>query len=345
MRAVTAPPPSPPPLVSVVIPVHDGEAHLAESLDSILAQTYRPLEILALDDCSTDSTPAILASYADRVTVVRQPRNLGQFPNVNDGLSRAHGDVVMVHHADDVARPHLVARAVAVLERWPEVVAVFSKDVFIDAAGCERGRFEYPAEIAGGGLVGFDEVLDILLRRKNALLRGGSCVVVRKRATNSAGPYREDGEIANDLDMWLRLARQGPFYLVDEHLWSYRSGHGSSSDRYMRLRTEPESFFRIVDRELSGGGRAAARPAALRAYEAHRAEDLVRVAAARYVRGEPDVAGPLRDVGIRSLLAADPLRRVPHLVALVGLRVLSRMPRSRPVSAAFERRLVSGTRR
>src|SRR5512138_2193028 len=90
------------PLVSVIVPSYNGAKFLPESLDSILAQTYPNIEIIVLDDASTDDTPAVAARYAGRITYVRQPANLGQFDNVNDGIARGAGDLVAVYHADDV---------------------------------------------------------------------------------------------------------------------------------------------------------------------------------------------------------------------------------------------------
>lgn len=312
----------------------NAATYLLESLESLFAQTYRPLEILVMDDASTDATPEMLSAHADRLTVVRQPRNLGQFANVNEGLSRACGDVVIVFHADDVARPEMVEQGVEVLERHREVTAVFSKDVFIDAEGHQWGRFEYPLDFAGGGLVSDTTVLNWVLTHKNNLLRGGG-VAVRAEALRAVGNYRDEREIANDLDMWLRLAWHGPMWLLDEHLWAYRSGYGSSSDHYKSLRTEPESFFRIVDRQLERSAQATADPKALCAYEAHRAKDLVRVAAARYA-SDQDASETLHSVSVRRLMATQRWRRGRHLSAFVALWVLVRLPPI-PVAGAILR--------
>src|SRR6188472_1395337 len=82
----------PVPLVSIVVPVWNGERFLRESLDSILAQTYPRLEVIVVDDASTDETPEILASYGDRIRILRQPRTRGIYGNANDGIALARGD-------------------------------------------------------------------------------------------------------------------------------------------------------------------------------------------------------------------------------------------------------------
>ena len=91
------------PLVSIVVPVFNGAKYLRESLDSILAQTYRSIEVLVMDDASTDETPEIIASYGDRVIHVRQRENRGIYGNANDGIERARGEYIAIYHADDLS--------------------------------------------------------------------------------------------------------------------------------------------------------------------------------------------------------------------------------------------------
>ena len=107
------------PLVSILIPVYNGAAYLQEALDSILAQTYRPLEILLLDDASTDGTAAIAAEYGDRITLVRQPHNLYIYDNINFGIDRARGELIATYHADDIYSPTIVAEQIVCLEAHP----------------------------------------------------------------------------------------------------------------------------------------------------------------------------------------------------------------------------------
>src|SRR5262249_59393405 len=91
-----------------------------ESLDSILAQTYRPIEVLVADDASTDETPEILASYGSAIRTLRQQRNKGIYDNVNGGIAMAKGEWIAVYHADDVYPPENVEREAEVLRRHPQ---------------------------------------------------------------------------------------------------------------------------------------------------------------------------------------------------------------------------------
>ena len=108
------------PLVSIVVPAYNAEKYLRESLDSILAQTYPNVEVLVMDDYSTDGTPAILASYGQRIRVIRQPKNRGIYGNANDGIAASQGEYIAVYHSDDVYLPEMVEREVEFLEKYPE---------------------------------------------------------------------------------------------------------------------------------------------------------------------------------------------------------------------------------
>jgi glycosyltransferase involved in cell wall biosynthesis len=327
------------PLVSIAVPVWNGERFLRESLDSILAQTYPRIEVIAVDDASTDSTPEILASYGDRIRVLRQQQTRGIYGNANDGIALARGEFVGVFHADDVYLPEMVEREVAWLREHPGSGAVFTSAVFIDRDGREFGRKDLPAAVRGDRELDYPTVLDTLLRRKNAFL-GCPTALVRADVYRELGGYR-DAEFKNtsDLEMWLRIARNRSIGVLEECLIRYRKGHGSSSDRYHRLRTDQERFFTIMDLELGEhGGRAVASRDAIAAYEAHRAVDTTMRAVNHYILGERDRA---RDVGhgvrLRTLAASPSVQRVRMLVLAAAVKVLVRLPRIPPIARLFER--------
>lgn len=328
------------PLVSVVVPVFNGERYVRETIDSILAQTYPNLEVIALDDASTDSTPDILAEYGDRIRVHRQTTTRGIYGNANDGLALARGEVIGVFHADDIYLPELVEREVGWLQQHPHAGAIFCSDVFVDAEGREIGRLELPPEIVGGAVLDYPTVLNTLLTRKNAFLRCPTALV-RASVYRELGGYR-DQEFKNtsDLEMWLRIARHHPIGVLGDHLLLYRRRHGSSSERYHHVRTDEERYFRILDLELANGGRPFATPWAIRAFEAHRAVDTVLRAVNHYILGDREQAlEVLRSAPLRSLAGSGRIQRGRMLALALGLRVVLRLPRMRAVARLFERRL------
>src|SRR5690242_131544 len=208
-------------LVTVVVPVYNGATYLRPALDSIVAQRYRPLDIIVLDDASTDDTPGILGSYGDRVRVISQARNLGQFANVNAGIALARGEFVAVFHADDLYDAEIIEREVAFLNEHRQVGAVFCLDRFIDAEGREYGRLTLPPELRDTAVLDYPQLLEVLLRRKNRVLRAPGALV-RREVYQAVGVFDPRYRSASDLEMWLRIARRGPIGLLHEHLFSYR---------------------------------------------------------------------------------------------------------------------------
>jgi glycosyltransferase involved in cell wall biosynthesis len=109
-----------PPLVSCIVPVHNGERYLAETLDSILAQTYEPIEVIIADDGSTDGTAAIVRGYGARLRRLYQPKG-GAPAARNLGLQAARGVFVAFLDADDLWHPEKIARQVARFAARPEL--------------------------------------------------------------------------------------------------------------------------------------------------------------------------------------------------------------------------------
>jgi glycosyltransferase involved in cell wall biosynthesis len=112
------------PLVSVAVPVWNGEQYLVRALDSILAQTLTDFEVVILDNASTDSTPAIAQGYVardPRVRYIRHPQNIGSNPNFNAGARATAGRYLKWLAADDAVDPTFLERCVAVLEADPSI--------------------------------------------------------------------------------------------------------------------------------------------------------------------------------------------------------------------------------
>ncbi len=326
------------PLVSIVVPVYNGASHIRASLDSILAQGYPRLEVIVMDDASTDGTPAVLASYGERIRVIRQPSTLGIYGNANDGIELARGEFIGVFHADDIYLPEMVERQVFYLAEHSEVGAVFCLDAFVDSEGVEFGRLRLPPDVPANVPLDYAAVLNALLTHKNAFLRCPTALV-RASIYRELGGYRDElFKNTADLEMWLRIARHHRIAVLEEHLLHYRRGHGSSSERYHRLRTDQERFFTIVDRELAGSARSIATPAAITAYEGHRAYDRMLCARNAYLLGNRELArGHLADVKLSTLRGNSRAGRIRQALGLLALRALVRLPPSGPAVALLRR--------
>jgi glycosyltransferase involved in cell wall biosynthesis len=326
------------PLVSIVVPVFNASEHLRDSLDSILAQTYRSTEVIVMDDASTDGTGEIARSYGDAVIYHRQPHTRDAFGNINDGIALASGELVAVYHGDDVYLPQIVEREVDFLREHPEAGAVFTSDIFIDRQGHPFGRLELPSELRGGGPFDYATILNCLLSYKNVFLRCPSSMV-RASVYAEVGEYRDELKETSDVEMWLRIARRYPLGILEEHLFRYRRGHSSMSERYDHLRAEPARFFLVMDEHLTDGNDSIVTREALAAYRAHKAEDRMRMAVSMYIRGEREEAARiLRRIAARDLAGSRRVQRGRLLVLLAALRLLVRLPRSALAAGLFYRR-------
>src|SRR6266851_125371 len=326
-------------LVSIIVPVFNGERYLRESLESILAQSYPRMEIFVMDDASTDGTAGVVATFGERVEYHRQETNRGIYGNANDGIAMARGEYIAIYHADDIYDTRMIEREVDFLQRYPEAGAVFCQSIFIDPVGNERGRLEIPQQVRGGCPLPYATVFNALLKYKNTFLTCPSSMV-RASAYRDVGVYR-DAEFRNtsDMEMWLRIARKYPIGVLEEYLFRYRYGHGNSAQRYRRLRTDPERYFRIMDLYLEMADSAIATPEALAGHEAHRAEDNLMRAINFYILGELDQAAEvLRLVGPGSILGSATVQRARLLMLYWGLQCLVRLPRVNFLAERFYRR-------
>jgi glycosyltransferase involved in cell wall biosynthesis len=157
-----------PPLVSCIVPVHNGARHLAEALDSILAQEHRPLEVVVVDDGSTDASAALASAYGEPVRVVRNDAPLGPPAARTAGMGVARGELVAFLDADDMWHPAKLARQLPHLAGPPELDASFSEmenfwepgleeeEARWRAAGRTRSAYHFGTLVARRGL--FDRV-------------------------------------------------------------------------------------------------------------------------------------------------------------------------------------------
>jgi glycosyltransferase involved in cell wall biosynthesis len=239
------------PLVSVCIPTYQDARFLHQSLGSIVSQTYHNLEILVGDDGSTDNSGEVVQSFQDsRIRYLRNPVNLGQFENINRLVSQAQGRYVAIYHSDDYYHPEIIFKEVTFLEAHPEVGAVFALDWRVDDLGRITGKMKLLPEIRSNTALTFLEILPILLRNRNRIFRTPT-FMCRAEVLKASGLFSTAYEIAGDLEMWLRIARQYPVAVLKEYLMYYRRGSSQVSSSYEQLRTFEDHFFIIMDHYLS----------------------------------------------------------------------------------------------
>lgn len=202
------------PQVAVIIPVRNGEHFIAQAIDSILSQTLADLEILVVDDASTDRTTEIIQSYTDpRLRVLSNPQRMGVSASRNRAMAETRSPYVAFLDADDVSYPERLAKQIAFLESHPNVVIVGSHLDYIDAAG----KLLY-SEHPGQRPCEPNELRKELLKRACIL---PSTATGRTSALVQAGGFPKS-DYAEDHELWSQLAVNHDLAILPECLVAYR---------------------------------------------------------------------------------------------------------------------------
>lgn len=216
--------------VTVVIAAYNAETFLSETLDSVLAQSLAEIEVIVVDDGSTDRTPTILAAYTDeRLRVLRQT-NSGVSAARNAGLAAARAPYVFFLDADDILLPDALSRMVTVLDDSPRHVASFAHHIRIRQDGTELSD---RADLAWKMFPASDTLRYLV--SKNFIVCGAICI--RTDAARSVRGFNPSLKWGEDWEFWCRLAVLGDFAAMpDDVVLLYRQ-HFSSAN--FRLKNSP----------------------------------------------------------------------------------------------------------
>lgn len=240
------------PRVSVIVPCHNGARSVATAIDSIRRQTMRDLEILAIDDGSSDDTPKIirqLAAEDSRIITWSQPASGTPAAARNAALAHARGDMIAFLDDDDLYHPSKLERQLSVFARCPELDLVFHDHVrfYTDPVGPDAIRWlrhvdylnlarehlkplDSGVYLAGPGFYTFSSLEFVGMHISTVMLR-------RSFLEQEPHMFRQDMTNGEDLDLWLRLIFRGQIAYLDEVLSYYRlTGAGVSSNLGERSR-------------------------------------------------------------------------------------------------------------
>lgn len=237
------------PLVSVVLPVYNGELYLGQAIDSVLAQTYPSIELIVVNDGSDDrgETERIALSYGPRVRYFTKP-NGGVATALNLGIREMKGEWFAWLSHDDVFDPRRVETDMRLAGREPAAQIVFCPTCEIDASGVRTGATRSLPQRVNSV--------------REALLLGGvdmCAMTIRRSCLDAVGPFDEGNRTAQDVSMSLHLAAHFPFYLNAEGLVLKRRHPGQGSahwgeERQRDLRRVAEFLHREVTFEEMFGG-------------------------------------------------------------------------------------------
>jgi glycosyltransferase involved in cell wall biosynthesis len=276
--------------VSAVIPVHNGAAYVAEAIESVLAQTYRPLECLVIDDGSTDATAEVVGRFAG-VAYVRLDHG-GQSRARNRGTQLARGELIAFLDHDDVWLPEKLEHQVAAFRRKPEATMVLCAMEVVDESGHLLGINRLVIHEP-------QELISAMVTFNGTDVPGcNQAAVVRRDWLLDNGGYDPILSISGDWDLLLRTLLGGSLAYVDEPLVRYRVRESGLH----RNATVMERDMRYAFAKAFADPRL---PRAVRGRRRHAYARLYRM-----------VAGSYRDIGDRNGMAraiAQALRHEPRL--------------------------------
>jgi len=224
------------PLVSVVIPTYNQAQYLGACIDSVLAQTYPAIEIVVVDDGSTDATPDVLAGYGDGITQLRQS-NHGAASALNHGIRASRGEFVCWLSSDDAFTPDKVRLQVEAFSARPALGLSFMGFDTVDADG------HFKADRS-----------DIVWRHPDLFVSvfwanpiNGSTVMMPRRVIDDVGPFNETLRADVDAEMWFRVLERYPAaHIPGVHLHYRVHARSLSADQSLMRRSKSTVRGRIL---------------------------------------------------------------------------------------------------
>jgi glycosyltransferase involved in cell wall biosynthesis len=227
------------PLVSIVTPSYNQAEFLEETIRSVLAQDYEPIEYIVVDGGSTDGSVEIIRRYVDRLAWWVSEPDGGQPQGLNKGFARSKGELMGYLNSDDTLLPGAVSRLVAELERDLEALVAYGDVVYVD----DRGLDTHYGKSKVWGIGPMARVATGTVMPSASLWR--------RRAWELAGPFDESYQVWFDVLFFLNLARFGPASYVEEPFATYRI-HPESKTANATGIPHTEELMRVADKFFRG---------------------------------------------------------------------------------------------
>ncbi|MDO5509958.1 MAG: glycosyltransferase [Weeksellaceae bacterium] len=198
--------------VSVIIPCHNSAAYIEETLQSVYNQSHTAIQIIAVDDASTDKTLQILESHSAQISIISLTRNHGVSQARTLGAQKASGTYLLFLDSDDTLHPQYLQKAVNILQHQPEVSVVHSRAQYFGAKNREWKLPDFHMQ-------------DFLL--SNSVFMPA---VIRKSAYDQTTGFDPQLTMFEDWELFIQIARNGgQFHKIDEILFNYRKREDQSS--------------------------------------------------------------------------------------------------------------------
>jgi glycosyltransferase involved in cell wall biosynthesis len=200
-------------MVSVIIPTYNRAWILGEAIDSVLAQDFFDLELIVIDDGSTDDTQRLLDGYQGAIAPIFQP-NRGVSAARNAGVAASRGSLVAFLDSDDLWLPGKLSAQVAFFRKHPQALICQTEETWV-RRGVRVNPKRRHRKPSG----------PIFLRSLELCLVSPSAVMMRRELFDAMGGFDETLPSCEDYDLWLRIGCNTPVYLIDAPLVVKRGGH------------------------------------------------------------------------------------------------------------------------
>ncbi|QQS47673.1 MAG: glycosyltransferase family 2 protein [Acidobacteriota bacterium] len=224
------------PKISVILPAYNAEKYISEAIESVLNQTWPNLELIVVDDGSTDGTAGIVRSFGDQVRYLYQS-NARQAAARNNGIKHSAGEYLAFIDADDTWMPEKLERQMGLHQSMPGLGMIYCSINEIDRQG--RHMRTVPALLRGSVMQ------EILLGRGG--FAGGSTMLVPRSVIEEVGLFDEMLPPVEDTDIIWRIAAIRPIDFIEDPLASYRIHSGGSHMQIDRMAMAWKRMYRKVD--------------------------------------------------------------------------------------------------
>jgi glycosyltransferase involved in cell wall biosynthesis len=241
------------PKVSVCIPAYNSSRYIGETISSLLAQSYPNLEIIVIDNDSTDGTLEAIMGFSDNRLICKHfDKLLPPCENWNRCFGLANGEYVAVYHSDDIYEKDAISKGVEFLEKNNECAAVFSSATLISGVGREIGSIGRP-QFFSSGKADAKELVDFSVRNGYFPLICPT-FLARASAVKKCGKFDCSFKYAFDMDYYMRLLEFGKIGILEEKLIRYRQHPLQGSVRLNDVMDTQREFFVILEREMGKRG-------------------------------------------------------------------------------------------
>lgn len=233
------------PTVSIAIPLYNAEAHIGETIESVLNQTFSNFELIVCDDHSTDRSAEIVKRYTDpRIRYEQNPERLGFFGNWNRCLEVMDAPYCKLLPHDDTLEPTCLEKQVQILDDYPEVALVHCARKIIDPNG-KAIATRRPSECRG--LKTSETSLRRIVRSGTNPIGEPAAVLFRQESKQRIDGFWNEDMYAIDIEYWTRLLTQGQRYYIDEVLSAFRVWPDSASVRLFGTQSRSmRTFFETL---------------------------------------------------------------------------------------------------